>query len=104
MSTISVLSYEIALHKYEQRVAAGLQPSTPVVDLYSVDTEEALLVTANFLYLGLVILLYLRMLVRREERERKSPSLETHPFLIVYYKVDKRCIQVDGYCSYGRLD
>lgn len=57
-------SYEVALEQYQERVVAGLQPSTRVVDLFSVETEEALLLAANFLYLGLVILLYLRMLVR----------------------------------------
>lgn len=56
-------SYEVALEQYQGRVAAGLQPSTRVVDLFSVETEEALLLATNFLYLGLVILLYLRMLV-----------------------------------------
>lgn len=57
------ISYEVALGQYQDRVAAGLQPSTRVVNLYSVGTEEGLLVCANFLYLGLVVLLYLRMLV-----------------------------------------
>lgn len=57
-------SYDVALEMYEERVAAGVQPSTRVVDLFNVDTQEALLLSANFLYLGLVILLYLRMMVR----------------------------------------
>lgn len=56
-------SYEVALGQYQQRVAAGLQPSTRVVDLFNVNTEEGLLISTNFCYLGLVILLYLRMLV-----------------------------------------
>lgn len=58
-------SYDVALKEYHNRVNRGLQPSTRVVDLFNVDTEEALLLGANFFYLGLVILLYLRMLVRR---------------------------------------
>lgn len=56
-------SYDVALTQYQNRVNAGAQPSTRVVDLFSVGTEEALLLAANFFYLGLVILLYLRMLV-----------------------------------------
>eukprot|EP00904_Undaria_pinnatifida_P008852 jgi/Undpi1/5097/HiC_scaffold_19.g08449.m1 len=58
-------SYDVALESYEERVAAGVQPSTRVVDLFNVMTQEALLLCANFLYLGLVILLYLRMLKRK---------------------------------------
>lgn len=60
-------SYEVALRQYQDRVTAGVQPSTRVVDLFSVDTEEALLLATNFVYLGMVILLYLRMLVSSEQ-------------------------------------
>eukprot|EP00752_Nemacystus_decipiens_P010947 g9729.t1 len=84
-------SYEIALHKYEQRVAAGLQPTTPLVNLYSVDTEEALLVTTNFLYLGLVILLYLRMLKRKKPVRLRA--------LMLGYNTLNVCISLFVACS-----
>ncbi|CAM9471348.1 unnamed protein product [Ectocarpus sp. 12 AP-2014] len=77
-------SYEVALGQYQDRVAAGLQPSTRVVNLYSVGTEEGLLVCSNFLYLGLVVLLYLRMLVSsqglggRRECHKRRPE-RWHP-------------------------
>lgn len=74
--TSLLLSYEVALGQYEERVAAGLQPSTRLVDLYSVGVEEILLVSVNFLYLGLVILLYLRMLVRPNGNGKKSARLK----------------------------
>lgn len=56
-------SYEVALEQYQERVAAEVQPVTRLVDLFNVATEEILLLSTNFFYLGLVILLYLRMLV-----------------------------------------
>lgn len=56
-------SYDVALEQYRERVAAGLQPSTRVVDLFNVETEEAILLGINLCYLMLVILLFLRMLV-----------------------------------------
>lgn len=73
-------SYEVALEQYQERVAAGLQPSTRVVDLFSVETEEALLLATNFLYLGLVILLYLRMLV-------SAPSTIDTMILLYYINI-----------------
>lgn len=56
-------SYEVALEQYHERVAANLQPSTGVIDLFNVETEEALLLSANLSYLVLVTLLFLQMLV-----------------------------------------
>lgn len=56
-------SYDVALQQYLDRVAAGVQPYTRIIDLFNVETEEALLLSTNFLYLGMVILLYLKMLV-----------------------------------------
>lgn len=56
-------SYDVALQQYLDRVAAGVQPYTHIIDLFNVETEEALLLSTNFLYLGMVILLYLKMLV-----------------------------------------
>eukprot|EP00903_Cladosiphon_okamuranus_P010510 g9941.t1 len=84
-------SYEVALDNYEARVAAGLQPSTPGVNLYSVDAEEALLVAANFLYLGLVILLYLRMLKRNEPVRLRA--------LMLGYNTLNVCISMFVACS-----
>lgn len=63
-------SYEVAVTQYEDRITTGAQPSTPVVDLFNVGTQEALLLSSNFFYLGLVILLYLRMLVRESSTDR----------------------------------
>lgn len=56
-------SYEVALLQYHGRVEAGLQPSTGIIDLFNVDTEEALLLGTNLCYLMLVTMLFLRMLV-----------------------------------------
>lgn len=78
-------SYDVALEMYEERVAAGVQPSTRVVDLFNVGTQEALLLSANFLYLGLVILLYLRMMVSvRDAHLYFSKSISTTALLLLY--------------------
>ncbi|CBN74023.1 conserved unknown protein [Ectocarpus siliculosus] len=84
-------SYEVALGQYQDRVAAGLQPSTRVVNLYSVGTEEGLLVCANFLYLGLVVLLYLRMLRRKEPVRLRA--------LMLGYNTLNVCISLFVACS-----
>ncbi|CAM9971578.1 unnamed protein product, partial [Ectocarpus fasciculatus] len=84
-------SYEVALGQYQDRVAVGLQPSTRVVNLYSVGTEEGLLVCANFLYLGLVVLLYLRMLKRKEPVRLRA--------LMLGYNTLNVCISLFVACS-----
>lgn len=63
-------SYDVALSRYQDRVAAGEQPSTNLVDLFNVATEEVVLLSTNFCYLLLVILLYLQMLVSRCTRTK----------------------------------
>ncbi|CAM9272137.1 unnamed protein product [Pylaiella littoralis] len=102
-------SYEVALGQYKGRVAAGLQPSTRVVDLFNVDTEEALLLSANFLYLGLVILLYLRMLKRKEPVRHLRGLMLGYNTLnvcvslfvaisLLFFKINSRGFDVGGVC------
>jgi hypothetical protein len=62
----AALSYEKALIDYRERVAKNIQPSTPILDVFNVDTQETLLTAVCVTYLVIAASLFVHMKVQLE--------------------------------------
>ena len=89
----ALASFDVAQAAYESRVAHGLQPSTPFIDLYSTEMQEYLLVLMNLGYLCLTCGLYVHM------RRRESPYHLKH-VLTIYNLMN---VLVSSYVSFAIL-
>ncbi len=74
-------SFDVALAAYEERFQQGIQPSTPVINLYSHDTQETLLVVMNAGYMVATCCLYLFM-------RRRDKPFQLRRVLTVYNMVN----------------
>ena len=57
----SITSYSRSLEYYHARVRDGVQPSTPIINIFDVKQQNMLLITTNIMYLIITMSLFIFM-------------------------------------------
>jgi hypothetical protein len=86
-------SYSRAMESYQVRVRDGLQPSTPLINLFDVKHQHAVLVVTNLMYLLITMFLFMVM-------KKRIKGLKLRWYLVIY---DAMNVLLAGYICLSTL-